>query len=65
MEVHIHSVKAKSLAGNRWVKEQWQDRKAKEKRKSVGDLKILYILPENSAEARGSRREHYWVYVSI
>ena len=40
MEVHIYSVKAKSQAGNIWVKD---------KMTAARDHKNLCILPENSA----------------
>ena len=36
---------------------------AKTTRYSARDLKILRILPENSAESLGPRREHCWSYV--
>ena len=38
---------------------------AKPERKSARDLKILQILPENSAKVIGWRREHCWGYISI
>ena len=40
MELHIYSVKAKSQAGNVWVKDIMT---------AARDLKNLHILPENSA----------------
>ena len=40
MEVHTYSVKAKSLAGNMWVKDKMTKRKAKTERKSARDLKF-------------------------
>ena len=41
---------------------KWQHKKAKAARYSARDLKNLHILPENSAEGLGSRREHCWHY---
>ena len=64
MEVHTHSVKAKSWAGYEW-KIYWQHKKAKTARYSDWGLKSLCILPENSAEGLGSRTEHWWGYTSV
>ena len=41
----------------------WQYEKAKAARYSAKDLKNLCILPENSAEGLGCRREHCWSYI--
>ena len=57
-EVHIYSVKAKSQVGNIWVKGIMTIQKGQAERKSARDLKILCILPENSAESLWSRKEH-------
>ena len=65
MEVHIYSIKAKSQAGNIWVKYRMTIQKAKAERKSARDLKNLFILPENSAEGLRHRRERCWGYVSV
>ena len=64
MEVHIYSIKAKSQAGNIWVKVIMTTLKAKAIRYSAKDLKNLCILLESSAEGGfGSRRKHCWCYV--
>ena len=54
MEVYIHGVKAKSQAGNMWVKGIMTTQK------SATDLKNLSILLENSVEDLGSRTECCW-----
>ena len=53
MEIHIYSVKGKNQGGNDNTK------KTKATRHSARDLKNLYILPKNSAEGLGSRRERW------
>ena len=65
MEVHIYSVKAESQAGNIWVKDIMTAQNDQSWKKSARDLKHLLILPENSAEDLGSRREHCCGYRSI
>ena len=47
------------------TKISWQCKKAKAKRKSARHIKNLHILPGNSAEDLGSRREHWWGYISM
>ena len=42
---------------------QCQHKKTKATRYSARDLKNSCILPENSAEDLGSRREHCWSYI--
>ena len=59
----MYSVKAKSQLGNIWVKDIWQHKKVKATRYSARDLKNLSILPENSTEGLGSRKECCWHYV--
>ena len=56
MEVHIYTVKAKSETGYIWVKDIMR---------TARDRKNLHILPENSAEGLGSRRECCWGYICI
>ena len=62
MEVHVYSsVNAKSRAGNIWVKDImatffWPKL---EENQLARDPKHLCILPENSTEDLGSRRERY------
>ena len=65
MEIHTYSVKANSQAGNIWVKDKWQHKKAKAARYSATDLKNLSVLLENFAEDLASKREreHCWCYV--
>ena len=64
MVVHIHSVKAKSQAGNVQVKDIMTIQKGQSGKK-IRDLKKLRILLENSAEGLESRRECCWSYVSV
>ena len=40
-------------------------KRERQKKNLTRDLKNLGILPENSAEGRGSRRECCWGYISI
>ena len=42
---------------------QWQHKKAKSEWYSARYLKNLRILPENSAEDLGCKREHCWSYI--
>ena len=46
-------------------KMRWQHRKATAERKLAGDLKNLHVLPQNSAEGLGSRRQRCWCFVSV
>ena len=55
IEVHIHSVKVKSQAGNGWVKDM-TTQKGQSERKSARGLRNLDILLKNSAEGLGSNR---------
>ena len=57
MEVHIYS---------NVVRQRYNDntRRPKSKENQLGILKTC-ILPENSAEGFGSRREYFWGYISI
>ena len=48
MEVHIYSLKAKSQAGNIWIKH---------------NENIKRPMPKNPIEDLRSRREHCWSYV--
>ena len=64
MEVHVCSIKPNSQAGHIWVKDIVTAQKGHQK-KSVSGLKILGILPENSAEGLMSRTEPCWAYISI
>ena len=56
MELHIYSVKAKSEAGNIWVKIQWQHKKTKATKYQLGILKV-YIFYRKTAEGLESRIE--------
>ena len=62
LEVHINVVKAKSQAGNIWVK-HIMTKQAKATRYWAGDLKNSCILLENSVEGFKSRRERCWSYI--
>ena len=63
MELQLYSVKAESQRCNIWCKDiKWQHKKVNVGRYSARDLKNLSILPENSAEGLGPRREHCWNY---
>ena len=54
MEVHIYSVKAKSQAGNMWVKHIMTTQKDQTERKPAREFTHF---AGNSAEVRGFRRE--------
>ena len=56
MEVHIYS-SIKAIVATDIVKDI-QHKKVKVERKSARDIKKLCILPQNSAEGLGPRREH-------
>ena len=56
MKVCIYSVKAKSQAGNTWVKDLMATQKDQCWKKISLESKNLHILLENSAENLGSRR---------
>ena len=51
MDEQMYSVKAKSQAGNIWVKNIMTTKKVKPARYSARDIKGSSILPENSAES--------------
>ena len=65
VEAHIDSVKAKSQAGIIWVKDIMTTQKGQSCKISARDLKVLCILPENSAEGLRSMREHCWCYIFV
>ena len=57
----IYSVKAKSQAGNIWVKGIMTTQNGQNQKK----IRKFYTLLKNSAGGLGFRREHCWGYVSI
>ena len=61
MGINIFSVKAKSQAGNTWVRDMMTTQKGQSH--SARDLESLHILLGNSAEHPRSRREHWWSYI--
>ena len=64
MEVCIYSVVANSQAGNIWVYVMTTQKSHSSKILKLG-YNNLGILPENLARGLGSRREHWWAYVSV